>query len=140
MTVVGYKFCVLSAWLAFISYADHRCNESAIFGDIPPPPPPPLYLPCSGRVDHWAKVARFPPLYSQLITAEFSINYLMVRYPNIKIYATEVKYRFLLLTSVYTLWYIMISRNYQGLMPSCHVLTFMQLRHGHGDKTAGIIQ
>ena len=63
-------------------------------------PPPPLYLPCSGRVDHWAKVAGFPTLYSQLITAEFSTNYLMVRYPHIKIYATEVKYRFLLLTSV----------------------------------------
>ena len=80
-----------------ISYADHRSNESAIFGDIPPPPP--LYLPCSGRVDHWAKVAGFPSLYSQLITAEFT-NYLMVRYPNIKIYATEVKYMFILLTSV----------------------------------------
>ena len=80
-----------------ISYADHRSNESAIFGDIPP-----LYLPCSGRVDHWAKVSGLPSLYSQLITAEFSSNYyLMVRYPNIKIYATEVKYRFLLLTSVY---------------------------------------
>ena len=61
---------------------------------------PPLYLPCSGRVDHWAKVAGFPSLYSQLITAEFSTNYLMVRYPDIKICATEVKYRFLLLTSV----------------------------------------
>ena len=85
--------------VGIISYADHRSNESAIFGDIPP-----LYLPCSGRVDHWAKVAGFPSLYSQLITAEFSTNYLMVRYPNIKIYATEVKYRFLLLTSVYALY------------------------------------
>ena len=64
-----------------------------------PPPPPPVF---QGRVDHWAKVAGFPSLYSQLITAEFSTNYLMVRYPNIKIYATEVKYRFLLLTSVYS--------------------------------------
>ena len=76
--------------VGIISYADHRSNESAIFGDIPPP----LYLPCSGRVDHWAKVAGFPSFYSQLITAEFSTNYLMVRYPNIKIYVTEVKYRF----------------------------------------------
>ena len=64
--------------------------------------PPPLYLPCSGRVDHWEKVAGFPSMYSQLITAEFSTNYLMVRYSNIKIYATEVKYRFLLLTRVVT--------------------------------------
>ena len=84
--------------VGIISYADHRSNESAIFGEITPPP---LYLPCSGRVDHWAKVAGFPSLYSQLITAEFSTNYLMVRYPNIKIYAMEVKYRFFLLTSVY---------------------------------------
>ena len=26
--------------VGIISYADHRSNESAIFGDIPPPPPP----------------------------------------------------------------------------------------------------
>ena len=61
---------------------------------------------------------------SQLITAEFSTNYLMVRYPTIKIYATEVKYRFPLLTSVYCL---SIYITYQ---PDWHSLWNRQQVHG----------
>ena len=96
MTVVQYTFRVLSAWLALFLLRTTEVTKVPFLATDPP-----LYLPCSGRVDRWAKVAGFPSLYSQLITAEFSTNYLMVRYPNIKIYATEVKYRFLLLTSVF---------------------------------------
>ena len=71
-TVVQYTFCVLFAWLALFLMLTTEVMKVPFFAIV-------------FTIDH----------------CRISTNYLMVRYPNIKIYATEVKYRFLLLTSVY---------------------------------------
>ena len=88
----------LSAWLALFLMLTTEVTKVQFLATDPPPPPPVFTMFWSGG--SLGESCRVPSLYSQLITAEFSTNYLMVRYPNIKIYAMEVKYRFLLLTSV----------------------------------------